>query len=134
MDVGENMIIAGIGCRRQADARDIKAAIETAMREWLPGERLLNAIAIPASKSEASAVFTAARALGVGVLLISQPALNEASPRTFTRSARSLAEMNVRSVSEAAALAGAGTSSRLLGPRIVLGPVTCALAESGSAP
>jgi cobalt-precorrin 5A hydrolase len=40
----------------------------------------------------------------------------------------------VRSVSEAAALAGAGTSSRLLGPRIVLGPVTCALAESGSAP
>ncbi len=133
MDVGEDMIIAGIGCRRQADAMEVKAAIETAMRALLCAHQKLNVIATPAAKSTSTAVFAAAQALGVGVMLISQPALEEASPRTFTRSARSLAEMNVHSVSEAAALAGAGTCSRLLGPRIVLGPVTCALAESDSA-
>ena len=134
MDVGKVMIIAGIGCRRQAEAKDVEAAIEAAMREHLPGERTLNVIAIPASKSDAAGVFAAAQVLGVGVLLVSQPALEEASPRTFTRSARSLAQMNVHSVSEAAALAAAGARSRLLGPRVVLGPVTCALAESESVP
>jgi cobalt-precorrin 5A hydrolase len=36
--------------------------------------------------------------------------------------------MNVHSVAEAAALAAAGPTSRLLGPRIAIGPVTCALA------
>ncbi|WP_244571260.1 cobalamin biosynthesis protein [Mesorhizobium carmichaelinearum] len=38
------------------------------------------------------------------------------------------------SVSEASALAVAGTGAKLLGPRIVLGPVTCAIAISGDAP
>lgn len=38
------------------------------------------------------------------------------------------------SVSEASALAVAGTGAKLLGPRTVLGPVTCAIAISGDAP
>ncbi|CDX29752.1 Cobalamin biosynthesis protein G CbiG [Mesorhizobium plurifarium] len=38
------------------------------------------------------------------------------------------------SVSEASALAVAGAGARLLGPRTVLGPVTCAIAISGDAP
>jgi len=37
----------------------------------------------------------------------------------------------VPSVSETAALAAAGEGVRLLGPRIVVGPVTCAIAISG---
>jgi cobalt-precorrin 5A hydrolase len=36
--------------------------------------------------------------------------------------------LNVGSVSEAAALAAAGPTARLLAPRLALGPVTCALA------
>ncbi|WP_258583063.1 cobalamin biosynthesis protein [Mesorhizobium sp. AR02] len=38
------------------------------------------------------------------------------------------------SVSEASALAVAGAGAKLLGPRTVLGPVTCAIAISGDAP
>jgi cobalt-precorrin 5A hydrolase len=37
-------------------------------------------------------------------------------------------------VAEAAALAAAGPKARLILPRIVVGPVTCALAESEDAP
>jgi cobalt-precorrin 5A hydrolase len=40
----------------------------------------------------------------------------------------------VPSVAEAAALAAGGPKARLILPRIVVGPVTCALAESGDAP
>ncbi|RUW67014.1 cobalamin biosynthesis protein, partial [Mesorhizobium sp. M1E.F.Ca.ET.063.01.1.1] len=35
------------------------------------------------------------------------------------------------SVSEASALAAAGKDAKLLGPRTVLGPVTCAIALGG---
>jgi cobalt-precorrin 5A hydrolase len=52
---------------------------------------------------------------------------------TLTHSARSQVIAGTPSVSEAAALAAAGEGSRLLGPRIVVGPVTCALATSGDA-
>jgi cobalt-precorrin 5A hydrolase len=62
-------------------------------------------------------------------VLITQDALEEADLRTLTRSRRSMATLNVRSVAEAAALAAAGPHSRLLAPRVAVGPVTCALAE-----
>ncbi|NGO50535.1 cobalamin biosynthesis protein [Mesorhizobium camelthorni] len=52
---------------------------------------------------------------------------------TLTHSARSQAVAGSPSVSEAAALAAAGEGARLLGPRIVVGQVTCALATSGDA-
>jgi cobalt-precorrin 5A hydrolase len=131
MELGQRMIVAGIGCRRGVSAHEVKAAIEAALTRVPPR---LELIAIPASKSEESGVFAAAKSLGVGVTLISQADLEQASKRTLTRSARSLAEMNVHCVSEAAALAAAGTSSKLLAPRIALGPVTCALAESELGP
>ncbi len=50
---------------------------------------------------------------------------------TLTHSKRSPPRAGVPSVSEAAALVAAGEGARLLGPRIVVGPVTCALAISG---
>jgi cobalt-precorrin 5A hydrolase len=51
----------------------------------------------------------------------------------LTHSELSQARAGVPSVSEAAALAAAGAGARLLGPRIAVGPVTCALAISGAA-
>ncbi|XIK08888.1 cobalamin biosynthesis protein [Mesorhizobium sp. AaZ16] len=56
-----------------------------------------------------------------------------AAANTLTHSARSQAVAGTPSVAEAAALAAAGEGARLLGPRIVVGPVTCALATSGDA-
>jgi cobalt-precorrin 5A hydrolase len=129
MELDQSMIIAGIGCRRRVSATEVRAAIAAAMAQLSPSVPRLQLIALPTSKDGEAGVFDAAESLGVGVVLISQVALEEANARTFTRSARSLVEMNVHSVSEAAALAAAGVGSRLLAPRIALGPVTCALAE-----
>jgi cobalt-precorrin 5A hydrolase len=42
--------------------------------------------------------------------------------------------MGVPTVAEAAALAAAGPAARLLGPRLVVGAATCALAASGAQP
>jgi cobalt-precorrin 5A hydrolase len=69
----------------------------------------------------------------VPLLAIAQEALEAANPATVTRSEHSMAAMNVHSVAEAAALAGAnakGMNPRLLQPRIIVGPVTCALADT----
>jgi hypothetical protein len=65
-------------------------------------------------------------------VLISQSDLEAANAATLTHSEHSMAAMNVHSVAEAAALAGAGPASRLLGPRVAVGPVTCALAYVAS--
>ncbi|MGB6353324.1 MAG: cobalamin biosynthesis protein, partial [Steroidobacteraceae bacterium] len=81
-----------------------------------------------AEKAEA-ALYAAAAARGVHLKLITRRMLQAANARTLTRSARSMAALKVHSVAEAAALAAAGPSARLLAPRIIVGPVTCALAE-----
>jgi cobalt-precorrin 5A hydrolase len=63
-------------------------------------------------------------------LLVSDADLKAAGERTETKSDRVLALMGVPSVAEAAALAVAGPSARLIGPRLVFGAATCALAAS----
>ena len=55
---------------------------------------------------------------------------DEGAVQTLTHSELSQALAGVPSVSEAAALIAAGEGARLFGPRIVAGPVTCALATS----
>jgi cobalt-precorrin 5A hydrolase len=123
------MIIAGIGCRRRVSAADVTAAIEAAVRLLsLPARP--EVIALPEYRRDEAGVFAAAESLGVRVVLISQLNLERENARTLTHSARSLAETNVHSVSEAAALAAAGTHARLIAPRVAVGPVTCAIAES----
>ncbi|MFZ0836902.1 MAG: cobalamin biosynthesis protein, partial [Xanthobacteraceae bacterium] len=55
--------------------------------------------------------------------------LAAASANVATKSERVQELIGVPSVAEAAALAAGGTGARLLAPRIVVGPVTCALGE-----
>lgn len=117
------------------------------------GYRTLTAIATPASKAIEPGIRAAATERGLPLLAIAQTDLEAANAATVTRSAHSMAAMNVHSVAEAAALAGAiamaegmcitgavasanaapvasaNTAARLLLPRIVVGPVTCALAS-----
>ena len=66
-------------------------------------------------------------------VVVPQADLEAAGARVVTRSERVLALMGVPSVAEAAALAAAGPASRLLGPRVAVGPATCALAITGDA-
>jgi cobalt-precorrin 5A hydrolase len=129
MDLGEILITAGIGCRKAISAAQVEAALQTALRLNALADSQLGLIAAPAVKGSEPGLRAAAAARGVLLRLIPQPLLEGANPRTLTRSARSMAAMNVHSVAEAAALAAAGPHARLLAPRIAVGPVTCALAE-----
>jgi cobalt-precorrin 5A hydrolase len=134
MDMGEAMIAAGIGCRKAISAAQVEAAIEAALTHNVRAGHELGVIAIPAAKGTEAGVAAAAAARGLALVRIPQNLLEAANARTLTRSARSMAAMNVHSVAEAAALAAAGPESRLLAPRVAVGPVTCALAEGGIQP
>jgi cobalt-precorrin 5A hydrolase len=123
------MIVAGIGCRKAILAAQVESAIQSALRQnGLQGHQL-GLIAVPAVKGTEAGVVAAAAARGLLLVLITQDALEKADLRTVTRSSRSMGTLNVQSVAEAAALAAAGPNSRLLAPRVAVGPVTCALAE-----
>jgi len=134
MDLGEAVIVAGIGCRMAISAAQVESAIEAALLHNRLAAHQLEVIAVPATKGAEAGIVAAAAARGVPLMLVTQNALEAASSRTLTRSVRSMATMNVHSVAEAVALAGAGPNARLLAPRVAIGPVTCALAESAGLP
>jgi cobalt-precorrin 5A hydrolase len=134
------MVVAGIGCRRGATAEQVEAALVRALATLAgPTQGCLTAglthdaltlsrIATAASKGNEPGIRAAASARGIPLVLISHEDLEANNAKTLTRSSNSMRAMNVHSVAEAAALAGAGQGSRLLGRRIAVGPVTCALA------
>jgi cobalt-precorrin 5A hydrolase len=133
MDMDQVMLVAGIGCRKGASADEVAAAIASALAGTDRKPEALAVIAAPAAKCNEAGIVAAAYALGVPLVLIPQSGLEAAAPRTQTRSERVIALMGVPSVAETAALAAAGPSARLLCARIVVGPVTCALAECENA-
>ncbi|MBZ9885899.1 cobalamin biosynthesis protein [Mesorhizobium sp. CA10] len=128
------MMVAGIGSRKGVTAGDVRAAIETALEAHGLTMTALSALATGEIKRDEPAIFLAARDLDLPVLVISDAALQSVSSGTVSRSDASQAQAGTPSVSEASALAAAGKGANLLGPRIVLGPVTCAIAISGDAP
>ena len=128
------MIVAGIGCRSGVVAADVEIAIATALLLRRVTDNELGMIAIPSAKAHEAGVVDAAAARRIPIVLIAQDAMEAASELTVTRSAHAMAAMNVHSVAEAAALAGAGSASRLLGPRVAVGSVTCALAKGAPQP
>ena len=134
MGVGEAVIVAGIGCRKGASAAEIDAAIDTALeRAGRPLARI-DLMATSAAKSDEAGIAAAAAGRGLRLIYVAQPDLETASARGATWSARVMALAGVPSVAEAAALAACGPRARLILPRIVVGQVTCALADSGDAP
>ena len=134
MDLGEAVIVAGVGCRKAISAAEVESAIEAALLHNRLSGRVLERIAVPAVKGTEAGIVAAAAARGVPLMLIAQNALEAADRSSLTRSARSMDTFNVHSVAEAAALAAAGPGARLLAPRIAVGPVTCALAEGDILP
>jgi len=128
------MIVAGIGCRRGAGAPDIEAAVRAALTRANVATDALDAVATLAAKGAEPGIQAAAKKLGVSVLLVAEADLLAAGERTQTRSERVRALIGVPSVAEAAALAAAGPTARLIGPRLVIGSATCALAASDQAP
>lgn len=125
------MIVAGIGCRKGASAHDIGAVIADALTRAGFAADALDLIAAPEFKRGEHGVAAAAAALGVPLVLIAKADLEAAGARAETHSRRVLALTGVASIAEAAALAAGGPAARLVLPRVVVGPATCALAVAG---
>jgi cobalt-precorrin 5A hydrolase len=131
MAVGQGMIVAGVGCRTGTATADVQSAITAALAHCgLPADAL-GAVATSVAKSAEAGIAAAALNLGVPLLPVAQCDLEQAADRTITKSERVLALMGLPSLAEAAALAAAGPTARLVVSRIVVGSVTCALAASG---
>ncbi|MBZ9797982.1 cobalamin biosynthesis protein [Mesorhizobium sp. ES1-4] len=128
------MIVAGIGSRKGVQVEDVLAAIETALEAHGLAMSALSALATAALKKEEDAIAAAGRKLNLPVIIVDPADLQAAAPGTLSSSSLSREVAGTPSVSEASALAVAGKGASLLGPRIVLGAVTCAIAISGDVP
>jgi cobalt-precorrin 5A hydrolase len=134
MDLDQAMIVAGIGCRKDAPAADIEAAIGEALRRAGCSQDMLSALATHANKGEETGLAEVALSYGLPLIFVAQGDLEAAAARCKTHSDRVMAETGLPSVAEAAALAAAGEDSRLLLPRIAVATATCALASDEAAP
>ncbi|MFS8037868.1 cobalamin biosynthesis protein [Xanthobacter sp. AM11] len=123
------MIVAGIGSRRGVSAEDVLAALDAALERAALARGDIDLMATPAVKGGEAGISEAAAKLGLPLVLVPQTRMEAASSRTRTRSERVVALLHVPSAAETAALAAAGAQASLLGPRLALGPVTCALAR-----
>jgi cobalt-precorrin 5A hydrolase len=131
MGLDQAMIVAGVGCKAGASAREIEAAIGAALSQAGLESASLSLIATSSAKAHEAGLAAAAKDRGLKVVFVPQVDLEAAGSRTLTHSERVLAATGVPSLSEAAALAAAGPGARLLAPRIAVGPATCALAVTG---
>lgn len=118
------MLIAGFGCRKGVSQAEVRAAYEAA-------GVAASALATSHVKAAEPGLVAFAAALGLPLRAVPQEAL--AAAPAVTVSQASLREAGVPSVAECAALAAAGPGARLIVPRIAVGPVTCAIAQSGDA-
>jgi cobalt-precorrin 5A hydrolase len=134
MGVGEAMIVAGIGCRRGATPEEIGAALDTALERAGRPLAKIELLVTSTRKREEQGIAETAASRGLRLVFVEQADLEIASARGATWSRRVLALAGVPSVAEAAALAAGGPKARLILPRIVVGPVTCALASDEEAP
>ncbi|MDX8507038.1 cobalamin biosynthesis protein [Mesorhizobium captivum] len=125
------MMVAGIGSRKGVTASDVRAAIETALEARGLAMTALSALATCEIKRDEEAIFLAGRDLALPVIVVADEALQVVSADIISRSEVSQAHAGTPSVSEASALAAAGKGAKLLGPRTVLGAVTCAIALGG---
>lgn len=135
MGVGQAVtarLAIGIGCRRGCPAEAIAALVKQARAKLgRPGDAGLFTIA---DKRDEPGLAEAARRLGLDLAFLPREALAAAMAGVVTPSAGAEARFGVASVSEAAALAGAGPGARLLLARLAAGGATCAIACGGEEP
>jgi cobalt-precorrin 5A hydrolase len=124
------VIVAGVGCRKGVQPREVKAAILAALEQAGIAVSELGLVATIAAKSREKGIEVAASVLQVPLVLVATTDLVSVQMHLRTRSERVEALVGTPSVAEASALAAAGASARLIAPRIVVGPATCALAQT----
>lgn len=122
----------GVGCRRGCPAEAVAALVTQARAEVArPGGARLFTIA---DKHDEPGLVEAARRLGLELVFLPREALAAAMADVVTPSAVAEARFGVASVSEAAALAGAGRGARLVLARVAAAGATCAIACGAEEP
>ena len=122
------MIVAGIGCGREASSEDIVSLISVALSNFGIAPETLTAIATETSKADQRGIAGAARSLAVPIVRCPVADLGLVAGRVLTRSLRVQAIKGVPSIAEASALVAAGPNARLLGARVAANKVTCDIA------
>jgi cobalt-precorrin 5A hydrolase len=122
------MIVAGIGCRKDAPVDSIEEVIRVALSQGGLAWKRLDALATHYEKRNEPGLQGVARKWSLILLFPEIDALEVAAKYTATVSPRSLAALGVPSVAETAALAAVGSGARLLVPRVVNKNATCAIA------
>jgi cobalt-precorrin 5A hydrolase len=122
------MIVAGIGCRRGASLQSIEDVLAKALATYGVPEGRLEALASAADKADEPGLRALSRRRRLPLRLASLDDLARAADRIMTRSQRVMDSKGVPSIAEASALAVAGSSARLLGPRVSNECATCAIA------
>jgi cobalt-precorrin 5A hydrolase len=125
-----NVMAIGVGCRKNCSGAEHAQLVSQTIEAWpgdLPRPRLRLLFTIEDKRGEAG-ISDAAQALGVDVVFLSRAALQDAMPRTRTRSIRALELFGVAAVAEASALAGGGSNAVLIVPRASENGATCAIA------
>ncbi|WP_048645819.1 cobalamin biosynthesis protein [Nitratireductor soli] len=128
------MICAGLGSRSGVSRDAVLAALDAALARHHLDRAALDALATVPRKQDETGLHAAASHLGLPLVVAAQGALRDARPRCLTTSKASFLATRTNSASEAAALAVCGAQSRLLGPRLTLNGVTCAIATTGNQP
>lgn len=130
MVLGEAMIVAGIGCRSGATAARIVGLVRLAIEHHGLSPADLGLLTTGEIKRNESGIAEAANLLNVPLLILDDARLRAVAAACLTSSAASMKAAGVPSLSEAAAIAGAGASGKLLGPRLAGDGVTCALSAT----
>ncbi len=122
------MIVAGLGSRKGATQVQVLAAVDAALAAHGLTRGHLDRLATVPLKQHEAGLSAAAAALGLELTVVDQASFAGVADRISTASTLSAAHAGTPSVSEASALLAAGPKAKLLGPRLAVGPVTCAIA------
>ncbi len=128
------MMVAGFGCRAGVSVEAVDAALALALRECRASRAQLAAIATAPTKANEVGIRGLAQALGLPLVVTTLKEMQVAADRSRTHSPRVMAITGLPSVAETAALAAVGGSGRLMGPRVAVDGVTCALAVGAPEP
>src|SRR4051812_50001291 len=109
MGLDQAMIVAGVGCRAGASAREVEAAIAMALDRAGLAAGALGMIATSSAKAGEPGIAAAASERGIKFVVVPQAEFEAAGKRGGTHFERGLQITRGPSVSQAAAMAGGGS-------------------------
>jgi len=124
------MIAIGIGCRRGSAKDSIVKLVREALAGVEESDGAVELFSVE-DKQDETGLIEAAAVLQWPLHFLSHAALQQVEAAVVTPSRFAEAALGLTSVSEAAALAGAGRGAQLIVPRMTRDGVTCAIALGG---